>query len=120
MGVGALFLVIEARAVLETGKSEPEPHPDRHNKHIEAIETIWPVVTFAILGSVMVHGLSVAVISVGGSLRRKAGERAPLLGQETEGLGGMVYEGGGGDSVSEFSETEEEERDAVSNGHVGR
>ena len=112
MGVGALFLVIEARAVLETGSSEPLPHPSKELQHIEAIETVWPVVTFVILGSVMVHGLSVAVISVGGSLWRKEGERAPLLGGETEGLGGMVHEGeeDSWDSEAENGEAVERER----------
>lgn len=105
MGLGALFLVIEARAVLETGRSEPLPHPSKELDHIQAIETIWPVVTFIIFGSVMVHGLSVAAISVGDSLRRKDGERAPLLGQETDGLAGMLHDDddddGGGDSESD-------------------
>ena len=113
MGLGALFLVIEARAVLETGTSEPLPNPSKDLRHIQAIETIWSVVTFVILGSIMVHGLSVAAISVGGSLWRKDGERAPLLGQETDGLGGMVHEGGAGDSLSDSgAEEEEEEEDA--------
>ena len=77
--------------MLETGSSEPLPSPSKDLKHIVAIETVWPVVTFVIFGSVMVHGLSVAVISVGGSLWRAEGERAPLLGQESEGLGGMHH-----------------------------
>ena len=93
MGIGALFLVIEARAKLETGTSLPLPHPPKDSPHKSAIETIWPVTCFIILGSIMVHGLSVAVISIGGHFTRKSGERAPLIGGETEGLHGMVHDG---------------------------
>jgi NhaP-type Na+/H+ or K+/H+ antiporter len=103
MGLGALFLVIEARAQLENGTSLPEPHPPEHTKHKEAIETIWPVVCFIILGSTMVHGLSVVAISVGSHFSRKEGERAPLIGQESEGLNYMVHEGGGGESEPSVS-----------------
>ena len=107
MGLGALFLVIEARAQLETGTSLPEPQPPKHTKHKEAIETIWPVVSFIILGSTMVHGLSVAAISVGSHYSRKEGERAPLIGQETNGLHYMVHEGGGEESEPSVSGDED-------------
>lgn len=107
MGLGALFLVIEARAQLENGTSQPEPHPPKHTKHKEAIEMIWPVVSFIILGSTMVHGLSVAAISVGSHYSRKEGERAPLVGQETNGLHYMVHEGGGGESEPSVSGDED-------------
>ena len=85
MGLGALFLAIEARAMLETGTSLPLKHPDPKDilngggamnkeearmRYIE-VETIWAVVCFIILGSVMIHGVSVALISVGDSLRRR-------------------------------------------------
>ncbi|KAF4547414.1 Na(+)/H(+) antiporter-like protein [Elsinoe fawcettii] len=47
MGLGGLFLAIEARAMLETGTAEPLPHPPRYDepyspKHL-AIELIWPI-----------------------------------------------------------------------------
>ncbi len=107
MGLGALFLVIEARAMLENGTSIPFPHPPDHSKHKEAIEIIWPVVSFVILGSTMVHGLSVAAISVGSHFMRREGERAPLIGGETEGLMSMVHEGGGGESEPSVSGDED-------------
>lgn len=107
MGLGALFLVIEARAQLETGASEPKPHPPKHGQHQEAIEVVWPIVCFVILGSTMVHGLSVAVISVASHYSRKEGERAPLIGGENEGLTGMVHEGGGGESEPSVSGDED-------------
>ncbi|KAL2046492.1 hypothetical protein ABVK25_011827 [Lepraria finkii] len=107
MGLGALFLVIEARAQLENGTSLPEPQPPKHIKHKEAVETIWPVVSFIILGSTMIHGLSVAAISVGSHFSRKDGERAPLIGQESNGLHYMVHEGGGGESEPSVSGDED-------------
>ena len=64
---------------------------------------IWPVVCFVILGSTMVHGLSVLAVSVGSHYSRKEGERTPLIGQESEGLWGMVHEGGGGESEPSVS-----------------
>ena len=107
MGLGALFLVIEARAQLENGTSLPEPHPPRHLKHKKAVETIWPVVSFIILGSTMIHGLSVAAISVGSHFSKKDGERAPLIGQESDGLQYMDHEGGGGESEPSVSGDED-------------
>ena len=109
MGLGALFLVMEARAQFENGTSVPDPHPPQSSKHKEIIETIWPVVSFIILGSTMVHGLSVAAVSVGSHFSRKDGERAPLIGQENEGLHYMVHEGGGGESEPSVSGDEDPE-----------
>ena len=103
MGVGALFLAIEARAQLETESSIPTPHPPDQSPHKGAIETIRPVISFIVLGSVMVHGLSVAAISVSSHYSKKEGERAPLIGGETDGLGGMIQEGGGGESEPSVS-----------------
>lgn len=107
MGVGALFLAMEARAQLETGSSVPLPKPPHHEPpyslKAEAIELIWPVVCFTVLGSTMVHGLSVALISVGGHFSRSEGERAPLIGAEREALDGMIHHGGGGESEPEVS-----------------
>ena len=107
MGLGALFLVIEARAQLESGTSLPKPHPPKDAPHLRAIETIWPVVSFVILGSTMIHGLSVMAISVGSHYTRKEGERAPLIGQESDGLWSMVHEGGGGESEPSVSGDED-------------
>lgn len=97
MGVGALFLAIEARAQLETGTSLPLPRPELpvgppFDDRAVAINLVWPVICFIVLGSTMVHGLSVLVISILGSLSRYEGERAPLLGRETDGLAGMIHD----------------------------
>ncbi|KAF2258034.1 Na/H antiporter-like protein [Lojkania enalia] len=74
MGVGALFLAIEARAELETGTNIPSPHPPDH-----------------LPNDTMVHGLSTLGISIGVYLSRPQGERTPLIGAEREGLHGMVF-----------------------------
>jgi len=112
MGVGALFLAIEARAQLETGTSLPLPKPKHavppYSEREVAIALVWPVICFVVLGSTTVHGLSVLFVSLGSHYGRPKGERAPLIGGEEEGLDGMVQEGGGGESEPEVSGSEEE------------
>ena len=101
MGLGGLFLAMESRAVLETGKSIPLPVPPGVtpplSKQERAVELVWPVVCMVVVASTLVHGFSVLVVSVGGHFNRPEGERAPLIGGETEPLGGMVH----GDSEEE-------------------
>lgn len=113
MGVGALFLAIEARAQLETGESIPLPKPEHESppfsEKYEAIQLIWPVICFMVLGSTMVHGLSVAVISVASSLQTPSGERAPLLGGETRGLDAMNHSDGDTESEPDASGSEVDE-----------
>ncbi|KAE8442860.1 hypothetical protein EG329_002602 [Mollisiaceae sp. DMI_Dod_QoI] len=110
MGVGALFLAMEARSELEPESMYPSrrehgllgPAPDTD----EAFHLVWPVICFAVLGSTFVHGLSTVAISVGGHFARKEGERAPFLGQETEGLEAMDHGDGGEGSEPEVSGSE--------------
>jgi sodium/hydrogen antiporter len=40
MGVGALFLAIEARARLKNNTSNPSPHPPKHSPNRDAIDMI--------------------------------------------------------------------------------
>ena len=112
MGAGALFLVIEARAQLENGTSSPDPKPKTpvppYSNKEEAIHLLWPVICFVVLGSTIVHGLSVMAISVGSHFRRKEGERAPLIGGETEPMDGMHHEEGNGESEPEVTDSENE------------
>lgn len=107
MGLGALFLVIEARARLETGTSLPLGKPRQANPPFDdrekAIALIWPVICFVVLGSTIVHGLSVAAISLAEHYSRKTGERAPLIARQGERLAGMIHGVGGGESGSEAS-----------------
>ncbi|EUC43755.1 hypothetical protein COCMIDRAFT_38344 [Bipolaris oryzae ATCC 44560] len=106
MGVGALFLAIEARAQLETGTSLPLPNPpdDLPIERQRTVTLIWPIVCFVVLGSTMIHGFSTLAVSIGGHFARKEGERAPLIGAESEGLHDMVHD--------EEVETEVEDIDA--------
>lgn len=66
IGVGAIFIAILARAKLETGEATPlavMPPPGSVNYLI--IELIWPITTFLIMASILVHGSSVAVFTLG-------------------------------------------------------
>ena len=94
MGAGALFLAMEARAQLETGSSIPLPHPPDDLPEVKrrAARMVWPIISFAVLGSTMIHGLSTLAISVGVHFSKSKGERAPLIGAETDRLYGMVHE----------------------------
>jgi NhaP-type Na+/H+ or K+/H+ antiporter len=106
MGVGALFLAMEARAQLETDTSLPLPQPPAHlpEGKRQAIQIVWPIICFVVLGSTLVHGLSTLAISIGGHFARHKGERAPLIGAEREGLHGMVR-----DTDDDEHENEEDE-----------
>lgn len=106
MGLGALFLVIEARAELENPTSVPLPHPPDYSLHKTTINIIWPVVCFVILGSTMVHGLSVAVISVASHFSKAEGDRAPLLGGDIGELSGMIHDVGDGGSEPSISDVD--------------
>lgn len=66
IGVGAIFISILARAELEHDEPTPLsdlPSPGSHNYMV--IATIWPIVTFMILASIIVHGSSIAVFTLG-------------------------------------------------------
>ncbi|KAJ4295445.1 hypothetical protein N0V90_007457 [Kalmusia sp. IMI 367209] len=105
MGVGALFLAIEARAQLETDTSLPLPSPP-DGLPIELQRTVtlvWPIICFVVLGSVLVHGLSTLAISVGGHFSRKEGT-------ETEGLHGMIFDEEDEEREEENDEDREESR----------
>ena len=66
IGVGAIFVAILVRAEFSTGTSTPLaelPSPDIPNFNI--IELVWPITTFLVLCSIVVHGSSVAVFTLG-------------------------------------------------------
>lgn len=69
IGVGAIFAAILARSELEanaTGEETPLRHlPEKGSKHWQLISCIWPIVCFFIVTSIIVHGSSVAVITLG-------------------------------------------------------
>ncbi|KAH6652187.1 CPA1 family monovalent cation:H+ antiporter [Truncatella angustata] len=118
MGVGAMFLAMEARGQLETGSSTPDPHPPAEGPHQEAIRHLWPVVSFIVLGSIMVHGFSAAVMSIYGHLARHPKRRASQVGGEIERLAGMASEDEDEDEGSALFSEDEDERRIEGNGEI--
>ncbi|KAI1087113.1 alkali metal cation/H+ antiporter Nha1 C terminus-domain-containing protein [Rostrohypoxylon terebratum] len=66
IGVGAIFVALLARAELESEHSIPEPElPEAGAKFYNLIILVWPIVTFMVVASILVHGSSVAVFTLG-------------------------------------------------------
>ncbi|KAH7419426.1 alkali metal cation/H+ antiporter Nha1 C terminus-domain-containing protein [Cadophora sp. MPI-SDFR-AT-0126] len=66
IGVGAIFVAILARAELETTTTTPlasYPDPNAHNYMVVAL--VWPITTFLVIASIIVHGSSIAVFTLG-------------------------------------------------------
>lgn len=66
IGVGAIFAAILARAELEHETTQPLdvlPKPGEHNYLVVAL--IWPITTFLVISSIIVHGSSIAVFTLG-------------------------------------------------------
>ncbi|KAH9828151.1 putative Na(+)/H(+) antiporter isoform 1A [Teratosphaeria destructans] len=69
IGVGAIFVAILARGELETHYETTTPladlPPDPDFPHLNIIRTIWPITTFLVICSIVVHGSSIAVFTLG-------------------------------------------------------
>ena len=66
IGVGAIFVAILARAELETESTEPlDELPPPGSKEYDIIYLIWPIVSFLVMTSILVHGSSIAVFTLG-------------------------------------------------------
>ncbi|KAJ2905170.1 hypothetical protein MKZ38_006076 [Zalerion maritima] len=67
IGVGAIFVAILARAELEHQQTIPleELPTESENENAVLIETVWPIVTFLVISSIIVHGSSIAVFTLG-------------------------------------------------------
>ncbi|KAI1212163.1 alkali metal cation/H+ antiporter Nha1 C terminus-domain-containing protein [Annulohypoxylon truncatum] len=66
IGVGAIFVALLARAELESEHSIPEAElPEPGAKFYNVIVLVWPIVTFMVVASILVHGSSVAVFTLG-------------------------------------------------------
>lgn len=66
IGVGAIFVAILARAELETGGTTPLAGvPNSSEPHYYLIALIWPITTFLVISSIIVHGSSIAVFTLG-------------------------------------------------------
>ncbi|KAF2825795.1 hypothetical protein CC86DRAFT_394649 [Ophiobolus disseminans] len=66
IGVGGLFVAILARAELETESTTPlAVLPEEGFEHLNIIEMIWPITCFLVIVSIIVHGSSIAVFTLG-------------------------------------------------------
>ncbi|KAI9891483.1 MAG: hypothetical protein M1814_002802 [Vezdaea aestivalis] len=66
IGVGAIFVAILARAELEHGETTPLAElPLPGTKNYLIVEVIWPITTFLVISSILVHGSSIAVFTLG-------------------------------------------------------
>jgi NhaP-type Na+/H+ or K+/H+ antiporter len=68
IGVGAIFIAILARAELESEHGSTTPLaelPPADFPHDNIIELIWPITTFLVITSIVVHGSSIAVFTLG-------------------------------------------------------
>lgn len=66
IGVGAIFVAMLARAELEHGNAVPlEELPPRGSPNFTLIELVWPIVAFIVVASIIVHGSSIAVFTLG-------------------------------------------------------
>ncbi|KAK6356293.1 hypothetical protein TWF718_000660 [Orbilia javanica] len=74
IGVGAIFVAILARSELATGNAATPlavlPDPDSDFENLLLIEVIWPIVTFMVISSIIVHGSSIAVFTLGKRINR--------------------------------------------------
>ncbi|KAF3163139.1 hypothetical protein TWF225_007364 [Orbilia oligospora] len=74
IGVGAIFVAILARSELATGNAATPlavlPDPDSDFENLLLIEVIWPIVTFLVISSIIVHGSSIAVFTLGKRINR--------------------------------------------------
>lgn len=66
IGVGAIFAAILARAELEHHSTTPlDVLPGVEDKNYMVIQIIWPLTTFLVITSILVHGSSIAVFTLG-------------------------------------------------------
>ncbi len=66
IGVGAIFVAILARSELEHDSPVPLselPPPD--SPHYTLLTLVWPITTFLVVSSIIVHGSSIAVFTLG-------------------------------------------------------
>ena len=67
IGVGAIFAAILARAELETDTTVPLAvvPTDPNSENYAVVQIIWPLTTFLVITSILVHGSSIAVFTLG-------------------------------------------------------
>ncbi|MCJ1454483.1 hypothetical protein MMC28_004836 [Mycoblastus sanguinarius] len=66
IGVGAIFASILLRAELENDTTVPDQIlPDQSHKNYFIVQIVWPLTTFLVITSILVHGSSIAVFTLG-------------------------------------------------------
>lgn len=66
IGVGAIFVAILARAELEHGEPVPLAElPPKDSEFFTLVALVWPIVSFLVVASILVHGSSIAVFTLG-------------------------------------------------------
>lgn len=67
IGVGAIFIAILARGELEHDEPVPlaDVPTDVNTPHYYLLTLVWPIVTFMVISSIIVHGSSIAVFTLG-------------------------------------------------------
>ncbi|KAK3904254.1 alkali metal cation/H+ antiporter Nha1 C terminus-domain-containing protein [Staphylotrichum tortipilum] len=66
IGVGAIFVAMLARAELEHDDPVPLSElPPKGTEHYTLITLVWPIVAFIVVASIIVHGSSIAVFTLG-------------------------------------------------------
>lgn len=66
IGVGAIFVALLARAELEHDEPVPLSElPPENSPHYHLLYLVWPIVTFMVITSIIVHGSSIAVFTLG-------------------------------------------------------
>ncbi|KAK3295753.1 alkali metal cation/H+ antiporter Nha1 C terminus-domain-containing protein [Chaetomium fimeti] len=66
IGVGAIFIAMLARAELESENPVPlSVLPEPGTEHYAVIALVWPIVAFIVVASILVHGSSIAVFTLG-------------------------------------------------------
>jgi Na(+)/H(+) antiporter len=66
IGVGAIFVALLARAELEHHDPVPMSElPDSDVPHYSLLVLVWPITTFLVISSMIIHGSSVAVFTLG-------------------------------------------------------
>ncbi|MCJ1425550.1 hypothetical protein MMC29_003450, partial [Sticta canariensis] len=66
IGVGAIFAAILARAELESDSTTPlAVLPEPGSENYVVVQIIWPLTTFLVITSILVHGSTIAVFTLG-------------------------------------------------------
>ena len=69
IGVGAIYVAILARAELEWEHPVPLSQlpikGEEHSEHLTLLTLVWPIVAFLVVASIIVHGSSIAVFTLG-------------------------------------------------------